>query len=86
MPTLHGKIASERGDQAMYQPNDTQMPGDHRHQMLGEGESNRLAWRPRVRSPQSKSTLSPSKSRLLRVVCAPGGFAFVEERSATHKS
>ena len=68
----------------MYQPKDTQMHSYQRHhEMPAEGEDYRLAVRqPRVARPKRRNATGHSESRrLLRVVRAPGGFAFVEDRA-----
>ncbi len=66
----------------MYQPNDIQMHGDQRpHEMPREVEDYRLAVRqPRVARPKRGNATGHSEGRPpLRVVRAPGGFAFVED-------
>ena len=59
----------------MYQLNETEMRREHRRE-LPEGSANV----PRLAARQTGSEAS------LRVVRAPGGFAFVADRSATERS
>lgn len=71
----------------MHQPKDAQMPRDQlHHEMPRKDEYYGIATqRPRVARPK-KNTTGQSESHPLRVVCAPGGFAFVGDGVVTHNT
>jgi hypothetical protein len=61
----------------MYQLNETETWREHRRELLREAEDERLAAR------QNGTGRSDARLRVVRV---PGGFALVEDGSATEKS
>jgi hypothetical protein len=63
----------------MYQLNEAGMSSEQRHEALRNSEDERIARR-RLSAARPKRSNEPGRSgtRRLRVVPAPGGFAFVE--------
>ena len=63
----------------MYQPNETVIGSEQRHQALRNSEDERIVRRLSAARPKESNGTGRAHTRRLRVVAAPGGFAFVED-------
>ena len=63
----------------MYQQDESGMSSEQRHQAPRNSEDERIARRLSAARPKGSNGKGRSGTRRLRVVPAPGGFAFVEE-------
>ncbi len=63
----------------MHQINETEKISERRRQPLRRAGDERLVWQPSAGRPKRSNATVRSGTRRLRVVPAPGGFAFVED-------
>jgi hypothetical protein len=63
----------------MHQLNETGRSGEQHHQALKNSENGRIALRLSAARSKTSNGTSRSGTRRVRVVPAPGGFAYVED-------
>lgn len=63
----------------MHQLDETGKSGEQHHQALENAENGGIALRPGAASSKNSKGKGSSGTRRVRVVAAPGGFAYVED-------